>query len=217
MAYEITSFINELMPLCVRIADLNNNVREEFLLYSLLTRVTGEAIASGVLRNLAELGLDAKSVRSQGYDGASNLSSEHIGLQALIQMESPLAVHTHCTGHCLNLVIKSSYSLPVVRNVINKVKSIIVKLQSRAIDIVDAYNNIDKILSLYKQLRSNINSTFDTIYKHAERMAASVNVQPSQPRICRQQVHHPNAATNASTIEEWYQINAAIPFLDHSI
>uniref|UniRef100_A0A1X7VI14 DUF4371 domain-containing protein n=1 Tax=Amphimedon queenslandica TaxID=400682 RepID=A0A1X7VI14_AMPQE len=51
--------------------DFNNNVREEFLLYSLLTSVTGEAIASGVLRNLAELGLGVKSVRGQVYDGAS--------------------------------------------------------------------------------------------------------------------------------------------------
>ena len=65
-----------------------------------------------------------KNVRGQGYDGASNMSSEHIGLQALIQKESPLAVYTHCTGHCLNLVIASSCSLPVVRNVIDKVKSV---------------------------------------------------------------------------------------------
>uniref|UniRef100_A0A1X7U5M6 Uncharacterized protein n=1 Tax=Amphimedon queenslandica TaxID=400682 RepID=A0A1X7U5M6_AMPQE len=41
---------------------------------------------------------------------------------------------------------------------------ITVKLQRRAIDIVDAYNNIDEILSLYRQLRSNIDSTFHTIY-----------------------------------------------------
>ena len=64
-------------------------------------------------------------------------------------------------------------------------------------------------------MRSNVEGTFDTVYKHAERVAATVNVQPSQPRICRQQLHCPNAA--ASTIEEWYQINAAIPFLDHII
>ena len=64
-------------------------------------------------------------------------------------------------------------------------------------------------------MRSNDEGTFDTVYKHAERVAATVNVQPSQPRICRQQLHRPNAAT--STIEEWYQINAAIPFLDHII
>lgn len=64
-------------------------------------------------------------------------------------------------------------------------------------------------------MRSNVEGTFDTVYKHAERVAATVNVQPNQPRICRQQLHCPNAA--ASTIEEWYQINAAIPFLDHII
>lgn len=80
--------------------------------------MTGEAIASCVLRNLTELGLDVKNVRGQGYNGASNMSSERIGLQALIQ-ESPLAVYNHCTGHCLNLVIASSCSLPVVRNVID--------------------------------------------------------------------------------------------------
>lgn len=92
----------------------------------------------------------------------------------------------------------------MVYHLLSHLAGITVKLQSRAIDIVDAYNNIDEILSLYKQLRSNIDSTFDTIYKHAERMAASVNVEPSQPRICRQQIHHPNSATNASTTEEWY-------------
>ena len=48
-----------------------------------------------------------------------------------------------------------------------------VKLQSRAIDKFDAYNSIDEILSFYKQMRSNIEATFDTVYKHAERVAAT--------------------------------------------
>ena len=56
MVEEITSFNNELMPLCVRFVDSNNKIREEFLLSSLLTRVTGEAIASCLLWNLTELG-----------------------------------------------------------------------------------------------------------------------------------------------------------------
>lgn len=103
----------------------------------------------------------------------------------------------------------------MVYQFLSHLAGVTVKLQSRAIDIVDAYNSIDEILSLYKQMRSNVEGTFDTVYKHAERVAATVNVQPNQPRICRQQLHHPNAA--ASTIEEWYQINAAIPFLDHII
>ena len=45
MVHEITSFNNELMSLCVRFVDSNNKIREEFLIFSLLTHVTGEAIA----------------------------------------------------------------------------------------------------------------------------------------------------------------------------
>ena len=68
------------MPLCVWFVDPNRDIREEFLQYSILTRVTGKAIATCVLDNLNQLGLDVKNVRGQGYDGASNMSSERIGL-----------------------------------------------------------------------------------------------------------------------------------------
>ena len=61
------------------------------------------AIAACVLKDLEQLGLDIVNVRGQGYDGASNMSSAHVGLQALIREKSPLAVYTHCTGHCLTL------------------------------------------------------------------------------------------------------------------
>ena len=124
MVDEITSFNKEFMPLCVRFVDSSNEIREEFLKFSVLTRITGEAIASCVLKDLTELKLDVKNVRGQGYDGASNMSSERIGLQALIREKSPLAVYTHCTGHCLNLVIGSSCSLPMIRNIVDKVKSV---------------------------------------------------------------------------------------------
>ena len=84
MVDEITSFNEEVMPLCVRFVDSNHDIRKEFLQYSILTRVTGKAIATCVL-SLNQLGLDVKNVRGQGYDGASNISSERIGLQAMIK------------------------------------------------------------------------------------------------------------------------------------
>ena len=93
--------------------DFNHGIREECLKFSVLTRITGESIVACVLK---DLGLDDANCRGQGYDGASNMSSAHVGLQAL-------AVHTHCIGHCLNLVIGSSCSLPVVRNAIEKMKA----------------------------------------------------------------------------------------------
>ena len=96
---EVTSFNTEYMPLCVRFVHSSNEIRKEFVKFSNLTRITGEAIAAHVLEHLEELGLDVANVRGQGYDGASNMSRARVGLQALIREKSLLAVYTHCTGH----------------------------------------------------------------------------------------------------------------------
>ena len=111
------------MPLCVRFVD-DKCIREEFLQFSTLVRVTGVAIATRICTDLQNLDLDVKKIRSQGYDGASNMSSERVGVQAHIREQSPLAVYTHCSGHCLNLVISHSSSLPVVRNMLDRMKSV---------------------------------------------------------------------------------------------
>ena len=52
MVDEITSFNKEVMPLCVRCVDSNRDIREEFLQYSIFTRVTVKAIATCVLDSL---------------------------------------------------------------------------------------------------------------------------------------------------------------------
>ena len=123
MVDEVTSHNREVMPLCVRFVDKEKNIREEFIQFSSLTRVTGEAIAAQVCSDLRSLDLDLTNIRGQGYDGASNMSSERVGVQALIRKESPLAVYTHCSGHCLNLVISHSCSTPMVRNILDKMKA----------------------------------------------------------------------------------------------
>ncbi len=70
------------------------------------------------------LGLDICNIRGKGYDGASNMSSSRIGLQACIREKAPLAIYTHCSGHCLNLVISHSCDIPLVTNVLDKIKSV---------------------------------------------------------------------------------------------
>ena len=72
---------------------------------------------------LSQLGLNIIDCRRQGYDGASNMRSDRVGVQALIRKDAPKAVYMHCSGHCLNLVIASSCALPVVRNTLDKMKS----------------------------------------------------------------------------------------------
>ena len=81
------------MPLCVHFVDFNHGIREKFLKYSVLTRITGESIAACVLK---DLGLDDANCRGQGYDGASNMSSAHVGLfeKSLLWQFTPTAQAT---------------------------------------------------------------------------------------------------------------------------
>ena len=60
MADEVTSHNQELMPLCVRFVDMHKNIREEFIQFSTLSSVTGEAIAARICSDLTNLGLDLK-------------------------------------------------------------------------------------------------------------------------------------------------------------
>lgn len=90
-----------------------------------------------------------------------------------------------------------------------------VKLQSRSLDIIKAYQEIDDIKSLYASIRSRIDVEFHKVYQQAERMGSSVNVHPSKPRSCAHQTNRPNAP--AESLEDWYRINVAIPFIDHVI
>ena len=259
------------------------------------------------------------------------MSSNCAGVLAHIRKESPLAVYTHCNGHCLNLVISHSSSLPIIRNVLDNMKTtcfyflkspkrnellleivskspvdsnrrkplidvcktrwaerhsayqhfyqcyvfiikslevigmgihkselsdhfadaswdhdskstaisllhgltyfgfivvfltayhflshlsgITVKLQSTTIDIIDAHQQINEIKEFYREMRRNAANEFQKVYKQCERMAATVDVQPSKPRNCARQRHRPNA--DVETTESWYRVNVAIPFMDH--
>ena len=92
---------------------------------------------------------------------------------------------------------------------------ITVKLQGKTLDIVYVYNGISSIVTFYQSLRQNIDNSFYNIFEHAKRMATAVNVEPSKPRSCSRQRNRPNVV--GYTVEEWYKINVAIPFIDHII
>ena len=123
MVDEVTSHNTELMPVCIRFVDKDLTIREELLQVVSLQRITGLHIANKIKEVLGHLGVDISNCRGQGYDGASNMSSNRVGVQALIRQDAPKAVYTHCSGHCLNLVIANSCSLPVVRNTLGKMKA----------------------------------------------------------------------------------------------
>ena len=122
-ADEVTSHNTEQLAICVRFVDVGGNIREEFLTFVKLARITGAHIAQEILGVLEELDIPVENMRGQGYDGASNMSSEVVGVQTRIREKSPLATYIHCSGHCLNLVISHSCTLPEVRNMLDKLKN----------------------------------------------------------------------------------------------
>ena len=76
-----------------------------------------------MIQFLQDVNLDLKNIRGQGYDGAANISTDNVAVQRKKKNESPKAVYVHCSGHCLNLVIAHSCSLPNTRNTIAKLKN----------------------------------------------------------------------------------------------
>ena len=114
----------EQLPLRIRFVDDKKNIREEFLEFGKYTRVTGEAIANQIIHIIEKAGLDIKDCRGQGYDGANNMSSEAVGVQARIKVLCEKAVYMHCCGRNLSLVTVSAYKLHVIRNVSGKVQQV---------------------------------------------------------------------------------------------
>ena len=99
----------------------------------------------------------------------------------------------------------------IVYEGLSHLNGITVKLQSRTLDIIEAFQQIEEIKQCYKEIRKNVDAHFHKIYLQAVGMAAAINVEPSTPRSCSRQRHRANVET--STTEEWYKLNVTIPFL----
>ena len=115
LADEVTSSNSEVLAVCLRFVDDTCFIREEFLCFTKVQRITGEVLADNIMTTLQSKGLELKHIRGQGYDGASNMSSAR-GVQGRIKEKSPLAVYMHCNSHVLNLVIAKTCSLVDVRH-----------------------------------------------------------------------------------------------------
>lgn len=103
------------VSIVLRFVDSGCNIREEFLDFIKVERITGEVLAREIKNVLARYGLDLQNCRGQGYDGATNMSGAN-GVQGLISAENSKAVYVHCNSHVLNLCIVDACSLRPIRN-----------------------------------------------------------------------------------------------------
>ena len=121
----------EQLSLSVRFTK-DTKVHEEFLCFVPVSSTTGKDLASTILTQLSQLGLNLEHMRGRRYDGASNMSGNYHGVQARVKELYPLAMHTHCCNHVLNLVISASSPLPVIRNAMATISDICVFLSRSA-------------------------------------------------------------------------------------
>ena len=66
LADEVMVHNMEHLALCVRFVDDKGNIREEFLTFIALKRITGMQIAASSLQFLRENGIDSNNMRGQG-------------------------------------------------------------------------------------------------------------------------------------------------------
>ncbi len=90
LADEVTDCANlEQVSLVIRFVDSHKNIREDFLGFITVERITGESLATALLSWLESHNVDVSLCRGQGYDGASSTSSSIAGVQGVEYVQCP--------------------------------------------------------------------------------------------------------------------------------
>ena len=92
-------------------------VKEVFVAFVSVERITGKNIAAAILNWIQTVGLSPSDMRGQCYDGASNMSGERSGCSVVIQQQAPKVAYFHCAAHRLNLAVVSACKIQAFMNV----------------------------------------------------------------------------------------------------
>ena len=92
-------------------------VKEAFVDFFAVERITGEVFAQTLMQWLRLHGLHLENMRGQCYDGASNMAGARAGCRAVVQREAPMALYFHCAAHRLILsAVVSACRLQAFKN-----------------------------------------------------------------------------------------------------
>lgn len=117
IADEVTDVSNkEDLSLVIRYL-VEGEIREMFVDFIQVERITGEVLSSAILQWLANHNVSLDNMRGQCYDGAANMSGARTGCRAIIQRSAPLAQYFHCASHRLNLAVVTSCNIPLIKHV----------------------------------------------------------------------------------------------------
>ena len=93
--------------------------------------------------------------------------------------------------------------------------SLSIQLQSVELDLFKAMSDIKDVRGTLMTRRKKCEKSFNKIWLEAQKMAKQADIELKCPRTTRHQAHRGNI--EASTPEEYYRLNAFIPFLDYML
>ena len=118
VADEVTDVSNkEELSLVLRYM-FNDEIKEVFVDFIQVERITGEVLGRTIIEWLSNHNLSLSNMRGQCYDGASNMSGARSGCKAIVQQAAPLAQYFHCASHRLNLAVVSASKITALRNAV---------------------------------------------------------------------------------------------------
>ncbi|XP_023740134.1 uncharacterized protein LOC111888236 [Lactuca sativa] len=116
----------EQMSIVLRLVNKDGAIMERFFGLVHVPDSTSQTLKDRIYFLLTHNNLDFKSIRGQGYDGASNMRGHFKGLQALISKDCPFAYYVHCFAHQLQLALMvASEGVIVVQKFFTKLSFVI--------------------------------------------------------------------------------------------
>ncbi|XP_026819100.1 zinc finger MYM-type protein 1-like [Rhopalosiphum maidis] len=142
--------VKEQISFCLRTVDKESFEIEEYFIGFYETPKTDSNTLFNILKDiLCRLELNIHNVRGQCFDGASNVSGIHKGLQARTKEIEPRALFVHCQAHSLNLVTQDSMqNVEKARDILNFIRELITFIKQSP-----------KRLSWFKMLQTEENVT----------------------------------------------------------
>ena len=166
---EVTNSNNEILSICIRYVNKEKQVREVFLDFLSLERITGECIGQTILNFYEEKGISIRDCRGQCYDGAPNMQSLKKRAGSFILKKSPKAYTTHCCSHSLILPLASTCKIPIITNIVEIYKSVLIYFNTSVTNCSRSFQDTQVIktgLSDFHKMNVTVLKMFFTKQKH---------------------------------------------------
>ena len=135
--------------------------------------------------------------------------------------DSLLDIHDQSSGKAandamsfVNSMTQFSYIISAVicQYILAFIRPLSAALQSKSCDLVEAYKDAQNLVKALEEMR-NDKERYGRLFTRASEIAATVDVEPSEPRTAARQRGRANAPANST--QEYYRLNFFLPFVDH--